>query len=124
MKNLQKFSCLLSLVLLWSCGDKEDVSPDVITVDDYQQVSVAGNIILRFKQDESNTENQNEVHIVTKGYGEQLIIRSENGELRIVGDDLTLNEAVVVEIYPGTLEAIRLESGQKAVFDGVIISQL
>jgi Flp pilus assembly CpaF family ATPase len=68
MKKVVRLSYALALTLLWACSDKDDASPNVIVVEDYQQLSVAGNIIVRYKQDESNDENKHEVHIITDGY--------------------------------------------------------
>lgn len=119
-QNFTFFNALM-LLLLWGCSDQDAAQPGVVKVDDYQQVSIAGNIVVRFKQEETISDKNNEVHIISSAYQDQLTVSSKDGELRIVGDNISLEEQVIVEIYPGPLDAIRLESGQKAVFEGVII---
>lgn len=77
--------------------------------------------MVRFKQVESNSEKDNEVQIISGAYQGQLTISSKDGELRIVGDKLNLDEQVVIKIFPGTLNTIRSESGHKVIFEGVVI---
>ncbi|MEN8194162.1 MAG: DUF2807 domain-containing protein [Bacteroidota bacterium] len=103
--------------------ETEELLPRDFTVDAYSKVSVDGQVQVIFnKGNQLAKTTDSGFRVVIKSSDEQLksiTVKSENGELSIsAGNNIVLEDDVIIELTTSELDEIKLESDQKAVFVG------